>query len=303
METHLSRGTFRGHILPGTLFIITGIWWAFHVVRSVVIINEKTSHRNKGNGCQTSRIIRMVVFNKPLQTEGMFILFGCVCGIVGGIAATHGQVIIDGEFVHVSDLHHITMYMFFGVTGLIEISSHYCITLAPRREKFFLSVSFAVEGFLFYLHAHYSPPPGVVLIHNLLVFACFSCAFFTFLEMLLPREQFLPLLRVGFTLLQGCWFYQIAFTLFNPFGQPWDMESKSNIFVLAMIFTWYALGIIIFLGGFYCATVKYYHSRSRIAGYAEGNGSDRHGNLTQCIGSDPESVKLLDDIYAVKLEE
>ncbi|XP_077979593.1 transmembrane protein 45B-like [Glandiceps talaboti] len=257
--TEPQTGTFGGHVLPGSLFIIAGIWWAFHVIRSLVTLPQSHLHDNKAHRRQSSRNIRILVFEKPLVAEGIFILVGCVSGICVEASSTEGHVVIDGVFVHVNDLHHITMYAFFALAGLVDILSQSCVAVKPGREKLYLSIAFAVEGLLFYLHGHERPPLDIML-HNLLVFACFGCALFAFIEVWFPQERFLPFIRVGFLLLQGSWFYQISFMLFNPFGDPWDMELESNLAVVPMIFAWHVFGVITFLNIFYFALVHRYRS-------------------------------------------
>ena len=46
-------------------------------------------------------------------------------------------------------------------------------------------------------------------------------------------------------LLQGTWFYQIAFTLYPPSNKEvttWDLEEMENIMVVTLIYSWHIIG-------------------------------------------------------------
>ena len=56
-----------------------------------------------------------------------------------------------------------------------------------------------------------------------------ACILSTILEMRYPKQVLAALGRVGFTMLQGSWFYQVGFILYPPWGPKWDQEDHSQV--------------------------------------------------------------------------
>ena len=83
-----------------------------------------------------------------------------------------------------------------------------------------------VEGLLFSFHLMGRDMIDTSL-HTLLVYTCYACALITLLELHF-RYQVLPSLARRFcTLLQGSWFIQTGFILYNPFkSTPWNSEGS-----------------------------------------------------------------------------
>ena len=86
-----------------------------------------------------------------------------------------------------------------------------------------------VEGLLFSFHLMGRDMIDTSL-HTLLVYTCYACALITLLELHF-RHNILTSLGRGFcTLLQGTWFIQTGFILYNPFkSTPWNSEGHMHI--------------------------------------------------------------------------
>ncbi len=56
-----------------------------------------------------------------------------------------------------------------------------------------------------------------------------ACVVSTLAEMFQPTNVMPALCRVYFTLLQGTWFYQIAFILYAPSHNKWDEDDHTQV--------------------------------------------------------------------------
>ncbi|XP_077989893.1 transmembrane protein 45B-like [Glandiceps talaboti] len=230
---------------------------------------------------------------KAQLLEGVAKVLAALIGALLEVNAASWEMVDDkNRFYAQNDWHHVTMYMVFGFSGIVDALSQTYVRLAPGRDKLYLSIAFAVEGFLFYLHSSDSEPLDAIL-HRLLVLAIFGGAISTFFEMWLVKQRFLPFFRVAFMLLQGTWFYQIAFTLFDPRSGAvkWDEQNSANVAFIVMSFSWHCLGVVFFLNVVYGAMTLFYRCK-----YGKGNNTDV--NEKEIVGNSFELVvenkKLLD---------
>ena len=83
-----------------------------------------------------------------------------------------------------------------------------------------------VEGLLFSFHLMGRDMIDTSL-HTLLVYTCYACALITLLELHFRHNILVSLGRGFCTLLQGTWFIQTGFILYNPFkSTPWNSEGS-----------------------------------------------------------------------------
>ena len=84
-------------------------------------------------------------------------------------------------------------------------------------------------------------------VHTFQLYAIVMCALFSALEVFFPSDLRLALLRAGFTLLQGSWFYCIGLVLYPPSGwERWDQDDHRQMMLVTMMFTWNVAGIVVF---------------------------------------------------------
>uniref|UniRef100_A0A914V8X0 Transmembrane protein 45B n=1 Tax=Plectus sambesii TaxID=2011161 RepID=A0A914V8X0_9BILA len=108
-------------------------------------------------------------------------------------------------------------------------------------DYFMLFLAFVVEAILFYYHtAHQEAFEQTV--HLLLVGSILACAASVLVESFRPDLLELKRVRAYCTMLQGAWFYTVAFLLYNPFpgaAQPWKpaVEHAATMWV-GVIFSW-----------------------------------------------------------------
>ncbi|XP_039107904.1 transmembrane protein 45A isoform X2 [Hyaena hyaena] len=234
-------GSFRGHALPGTFFIIIGIWWAIKYTLKYACKKHK----------RTSYLGSKALFHRIEVVEGIVIVCMALTGTLGEQFVDEGPHLSlynykEGQWVQLLSWHHSTMYFFFGLVGVVNILRLITNSLPISLTKLLLSNALFVEAFILYNHTHGREMLDI-FVHQLLVLAVFVAGLIAFLEFLLRNNVTVELLRTTFILLQGSWFWQISFVLYPPSGGPgWDSVDHNNIMFLSLCFCWhYALNLII----------------------------------------------------------
>nr|XP_056716849.1 transmembrane protein 45B-like [Euleptes europaea] len=229
---------FKGHALPGSFFILFGVWWS---VKYPLKYHSRRSKNGPGNRC----------FSYMEVTEGAVKIIFSVIGMLAE------QFVPDGPHLHLyggdpsawvklMNWQHTTMYLFFCISGIVDVFTYTSAKVPIGLDRLVLSVALFVEGFLFYFHVMHRPLVDQH-IHSLLFIATFGGAASLLLEVFLRDNIVLELFRSSLALLQGTWFFQIGFVLYPPWGGPgWDEDDHSNMMFLTMCFCWhYALAILI----------------------------------------------------------
>ncbi|XP_062817341.1 transmembrane protein 45B [Anolis carolinensis] len=230
---------FQGHALPGSFFLLFGFWWAVKCV-----LKHYSRKLNKKNNLHRS-------FDKLEVIEGAVKVTFATIGILAE------QFVPDGphlylytrepwSWVKMMNWQHSTMYLFFGLSGVMDVLTYSPARLPLGLDRLMLAIAVFIEGFLFYFHVHNRPMLDQH-IHTLLLTAIFGGSISILLEVFLRDNVILELFRSSLTILQGSWFWQIGFVLFPPFGGPaWDQEDHETMMFVTMCFCWhYAVAILI----------------------------------------------------------
>ncbi|KAB0359577.1 hypothetical protein FD754_003733, partial [Muntiacus muntjak] len=225
---------FKGHALPGSFFLIVGLWWSVKHPLKYFYQKEKSSQL-------THHYQRLEIIEAAIRT-----LFS-VIGILGEQFVPDGphlHLYHEDHWVKLMNWQHSTMYLFFAVSGIVDMLT-YLITHVPLGlDRLVMALAAFNEGFLFYYHVHNRPPLDQH-IHSLLLCAVFGGALSLAVEVVLRDNVVLELFRTSLLLLQGTWFWQIGFVLFPPFGGPeWDQNNDDNIMFITMCFCWHYLAAL-----------------------------------------------------------
>ncbi|KAL7853918.1 hypothetical protein AOLI_G00207620 [Acnodon oligacanthus] len=228
---------FKGHALPGTFFLLFGLWWS--VKYPMRHIWQRRRHGSRQN--------LPLFFKKIDLIEGVLKTFFAFVGIMAEQFVPdgpHGQL-YNGEWVKLMNWQHSTMYLFYGISGIADILSSSPLPVPAGLDRLSLSLALFVEGFLFYFHVHNRPPLDQH-IHSLLLVAVFGGAASTMLEVFLQDNTLLELFRSSLAIMQGTWFYQIGFVLYPLNGKEWDQDNHGNIMFITMCYCWhYAVALLI----------------------------------------------------------
>jgi len=223
-------GTFLGHMIPGVFFCVFSTWWLWNIVsrhykaRLLLRNHEYRSTATFSSSCCP---------NIPI--EGIIKLALISLGILGEALTavnhtTHG--------INWGNLHHITMFSFFGLTGLIDILVFYKLPLPVDSDYVTAMMAFIVEFILFHNH-QYGGSPMEMMVHNYLSYSIGGCILALALEMKYRRNLLICLTRCFFTMLQGTWFIQVGQILYPVLGGEWSADDSSALMFVTMIYTWH----------------------------------------------------------------
>ncbi|CAL8267626.1 unnamed protein product [Merluccius merluccius] len=251
---------FGGHAIPGTFFLLFGVWLA--------IKHTLQHHWRKG---QAAGRQKTPAFLKKMEyVEGGFQMFAAFVGIMVEqfvVDGPHARLIdrSSGSWVKLMNWQHSTMYLFFGIAGFTIVMTTRTKSAHLGLDRLSVSLALFVEGFLFHYHLH-SRPMLDTHVHTLLLVPVFAGAANAMLQVFLRDNIVLELLLAGLFFLQGSWFFQIGCVLYPLSGPQWDLMLHENVMFTTMCFCWHlaiALFIISITSLLVCFLVKRVSGDSR----------------------------------------
>ena len=230
-------GTFEGHIFPGTIFMAYGIWWTVQMyLRYFKSINNNTTFKSSvtypcSSLCGKYR-------NYPLESLikiailGSWLPFELLQGVRLEILLENSQ--------------HATMFFFFILAGVVELLLYYGHPLPKDTDYVTNILAVGIEGLLFFFHIHGRSEVNQ-RVHLLLIFVILLNFVFLCIEMSCRTSLLAALCRSYSFILQGTWFWQTAFVLFNPSqnAAKWKENDQDELMLLVMIFTWHCGGVFL----------------------------------------------------------
>ena len=269
---HLKMGSFAGHVLPGSFLIIMGVWWTFNILHRyfVSLYVERERYKSTATFCTTCLPKRF----QCTHWEAVLKIILCVVGMVGEMGTAYGNS-REGYKFYYGNVQHTTMFFFFGFAGVFDLIQYHGAALPVNTDYMMMFTAFCVEGLLFYFHLDGRPDVDVHL-HRLLIIAIGGCAVSTLFEIKTKTNVLLSLSRSCFVILQGTWFYQIAFVLYSPMsnynwilmksGTMTKIESErfhDQILFITCLFTWHAGAILMCIMFVSCAFKAFFKCTRR----------------------------------------
>lgn len=209
--THVEAvaGTFGGHALPGSLFILWALYW----------IGQAIARGGEAPGQQT------------LET-------GLVLPVTKLVLATVGIWIeIPGQGWYPQDVmmnwQHVTMYSVFGLSGGVDLLARRGL-LSWQATYVAYAGAMANAGFLFWGHSSHGGVEG--LIHAVLALVFFAVAALALFEALHPGEG-VRWGRIAVQLVLGSWFIVGAWIIYIS---GWDLADPVREGWTYMAFSWTA---------------------------------------------------------------
>ncbi|KAM7538946.1 hypothetical protein Aperf_G00000059038 [Anoplocephala perfoliata] len=273
-------GTFAGHALPGSFFIMFGIW-------STIFQLKKYYRRQKyklGFSAQPEPVYRNQMTTpvrfyegrccggKEVPLDSYLKAICCAIGLIGEIYTGFK----DGTFMYMVNAQHSTMYSMFLLAGIFEVLNFYRVLKFPKCcDYFFNFLALVTEAILFAFHLHGRTPTDVY-VHTILIYALIILIVVGICEVVYPQSLLAGLVRSLIIIVEGTWFWQVGAILYPPIAAlpVFDEMAIESIPRTTNIFIWHV--IIIF--GFICivATVMGIPLRKPPANGSDNRADHRH---------------------------
>jgi hypothetical protein len=264
-------GSFAGHAISGTLFLVYGTAWTILSIWNHLCWNsqeqEKRARRSTSSPVDEAVLHRRswlpfhMCPNWPLEPILKIILpsLGIFMEAFLDYSDDSNEQVVwrvfkffeeDGEVRDQGKFHHITMECGFVLSGIVDILVLF-LRFPPPTSKLFLSLAFSVECILFYLHIEGRNQLNIQ-IHSILVFVIFCCLLFSILR-LASSTNFVINLGLGSCIvLQGTWLIQAGYFLFGGFLERHGAGSSHHdgshdghglLMFFAEVFAWHVFSI------------------------------------------------------------
>lgn len=204
-------GSFPGHVLPGTLFLLVGMW---HIWCSIVryVADPKSFQVRVWNPVPG--------FDGRLKYLELYVIAigGSIDLCIEFFYSTHLKFFVDGVLnsSHINNFEHSGMLLMFVIFGVIALLSENTRFLPLNEGVLCLiaSAAFTAEYLLFSFHS--TTHKGLEgYYHRILVLLIGLCMLSTIAGALIPTSFPADLCSGISMTLQGLWFYQTAFTLYG----------------------------------------------------------------------------------------
>ncbi|XP_018008123.1 transmembrane protein 45A [Hyalella azteca] len=232
----LDPGTLGGHVIPGLMLLLFGFLWTFnilykyHVARKGAILLGRSNYTLHYRSRLFSTHHTGHCTNSSVEAYVMVI-----CTTLGFI----GEIIMGfsgGEFVVISNTHHMCMYFFYGLTALTHILMCRKHPIPADSDYAMFIVACIVKALLFQGHVNGREPINAQ-VHMFLVYAILLTTMFTLMELAAPRNVLPSLGRTFCILVQGYWFCTAGFILYPPSFMPtWDDHNRAQMALLPTLF-------------------------------------------------------------------
>ena len=250
-------GSFNGHALPGTFFICFSIWWT---------VNQVNRYYKCHGQNQVFRSTPIYPFSCGRFKFPLFEPVLKLCMVLTGIIGEmyEGYSSSDKKFIATGNIQHLTMYLAVAINCVVDILVYYKTPMPRDIDYAVLILLLGVEGFEFNFHLHGRHELDIH-VHTLLIYAIIMNILGVILEMKYRNSLLAALTRSYGFFVQGTWFYQIGFTLYNPLskGINWKKDETLHITMVTVYFVIHCQVIFLIMIGINSAVVCYHRCRSK----------------------------------------
>ncbi|VDL61044.1 unnamed protein product [Hymenolepis diminuta] len=249
-------GTFAGHALPGSFFIMFGVWGIFFQLKKYYRRTKYklgfSAHPEPAYENQMTTPIRCCeggcCRGKEVPLDSYLKAICCAIGITGEVYTGFN----NGTFKYIGNAQHSTMFAMFMVAGIFELLNFYRVLKLPKCTNYFFNfLALATELVLFAFHLHGRTPTDIY-VHVILIYALIILIPVGVYEAVHPYSLLAGLVRNLLLIVQGTWFWQVGAILYPPLAAlpRYDELAIESIPRVTNIFIWH----IIIVFGFICFT-------------------------------------------------
>ncbi|XP_036611404.1 transmembrane epididymal protein 1 [Trichosurus vulpecula] len=275
-------GDFGGHMIPGLAVFIFGIYQG--VLTSLALLRDQFCP-----DLPRSQNRRGWLWRLPLGGL-MKVLFG-IASFLHEISSFHATMILidysDPSFsiIFPTMWQHFTMFTVFILSGLVDLVSQVC--MAKRRQG--LEVGAQVLAILVLVPlmcCHLWHMVGLEKqSHIFLLFSISLLALATTLELWIPNQPQLWLIKTWLLLVTGTWLMHMAFILFHPLtAHAWHYYTNENIMFLTTFFCWHLVADALILGVIYTFSALWH----QYCGPAPDLGGNDEAKYHLCLPESPD---------------
>jgi hypothetical protein len=241
-----NRGTWGGHVLPGSLFCLWGAFWLISISTRAAVHHRSHGFTFEAKTHFPTSVSRLL----EVQLRTLLPLLGCFVELYAhpGDVRVRQPWDADGRWdAHSAvNYHHAAMYAAFSFSGAVDwltarwprASAH----VPPGFNWAALTGAFLAEAVLFVFHLRMQSGM-TALLHVLLIGLVLCNAAAVAAAGLMPSSVTAALLCAYFMLCQGSLFFWQARILYGP--SKWDLDDGGSAMMLPVLF----IGISLF-----CAT-------------------------------------------------
>ncbi|XP_074972183.1 uncharacterized protein LOC142067468 isoform X2 [Phalacrocorax aristotelis] len=129
---------FKGHALPGSFFLLFGLWWS--VKYPLQYLSQKVNKKSHRNYC----------FQRVDAIEGGIKIIFALIGMLAEQFVPDGPhlYLYSGEshdWVKLMNWQHTTMYLFYGLSGVVDVFTYVSDAVPRGLDRLMLSLAVFVE--------------------------------------------------------------------------------------------------------------------------------------------------------------
>ncbi|KAM9002866.1 transmembrane epididymal protein 1 [Sarcophilus harrisii] len=249
-------GDFGGHMTSGLSIFIFGIYQA--VLTSLALLRDPFSPELPRSQKRWGWLLRL-----PL--DGLLkVLFGLTCSLrellnLHYIMSVLGPDDPQFTFIFPTAWQHLTMFMAFVLSGLVDLVSQVCLAKRQRGLEMGAQV-LATLVLVFLMSCHILHKEGLKRqSHILLLFSICLLVLTMIIELWVPKQAQLWLIKSWLFLVTGSWLMHIAYIHFHPStAHLWYYHVKESVMFLTIFFCWHLIADALLLGVIYIFSILGY---------------------------------------------